>query len=405
MTTSHRPKASGRSSHSGLLHHFDQLLRIPSISSTNPSVDMSNQPVVDYLAEQLGDRGFQCELMPCGGGDNETSEGQDKGSSKANLLATLGSGPGGLVLAGHTDTVPMNPELWSVDPLRMTERDGRLYGLGSTDMKGFFALIMQAIDELEITELKQPLIVLATADEETSMSGARELAKAGRPKARYAVIGEPTGMRPIHAHKGVMMETIRLEGRSGHSSDPSLGINAMEAMHDVIGELLVMRREFEDRYRNPAFSINHPTMNLGCIHGGDNPNRICGRCELEFDIRLMPGMDIEETRRIIGNRLRPVADRWKVQFDLSPLFPGVPAFEGPADGPLALLAEKLTGHRAESVAFGTEAPFLQQLGMETIVLGPGDIDQAHQPDEYLALDRVRPCVDLLKELIGKYCLS
>ena len=396
MTTSHRPQSLG------LLHHFDQLLRLPSISSTNPSIDMSNQPVVDYLAEQLSDRGFQCELMPCGqsaNGEGADIAKPDGNGNKVNLLATLGTGPGGLVLAGHTDTVPMNPELWSVDPLRMTERDGKLYGLGSTDMKGFFALILQAIDELDVTALKQPLIVLATADEETSMSGARELAKAGRPKARYAVIGEPTGMRPIHAHKGVMMETIRLEGRSGHSSDPSLGINAMEAMHDVIGELLVVRREFQDRYRNPAFTINHPTMNLGCIHGGDNPNRICGRCE------LMPGMDIDETRLIIGNRLRPVADRWGVQFDLSPLFPGVPAFEGPADGALALMAEQLTGHRAESVAFGTEAPFLQQLGMETIVLGPGDIDQAHQPDEYLALDRVRPCVDVLKELIGKYCLQ
>ena len=356
MTTSHRPQSLG------LLHHFDQLLRLPSISSTNPSIDMSNQPVVDYLAEQLSDRGFQCELMPCGqsaNGEGADIAKPDGNGNKVNLLATLGTGPGGLVLAGHTDTVPMNPELWSVDPLRMTERDGKLYGLGSTDMKGFFALILQAIDELDVTALKQPLIVLATADEETSMSGARELAKAGRPKARYAVIGEPTGMRPIHAHKGVMMETIRLEGRSGHSSDPSLGINAMEAMHDVIGELLVVRREFQDRYRNPAFTINHPTMNLGCIHGGDNPNRICGRCELEFDIRLMPGMDIDETRLIIGNRLRPVADRWGVQFDLSPLFPGVPAFEGPADGALALMAEQLTGHRAESVAFGTEAPFLQ----------------------------------------------
>ena len=207
MTTPHRPQSLG------LLHHFDQLLRLPSISSTNPSIDMSNQPVVDYLAEQLSARGFQCELMPCGqsanGNDSDIAK-PDGNGNKVNLLATLGTGPGGLVLAGHTDTVPMNPELWSVDPLRMTERDGKLYGLGSTDMKGFFALIMQAIDELNVTVLKQPLIVLATADEETSMSGARELAKAGRPKARYAVIGEPTGMRPIHAHKGVMLSLIHI---------------------------------------------------------------------------------------------------------------------------------------------------------------------------------------------------
>lgn len=379
-----------------LLQHFDALLRLPSISSTNNALDMSNMPVINYLAEQFEALGFQCEIMPC-----DSASGQ----AKANLIATLGSGPGGLVLAGHTDTVPMDPELWSVDPLQMTEKDGRLYGLGSTDMKGFFALILEAVQSYVNQPLQQPLIVLATSDEETSMFGARRIAEAGRPKARYAIIGEPTGMKPIHAHKGVMMESIRLQGRSGHSSDPSLGINAMEAMHDVIGELLKFRSELQDKYRNPLFAIDKPTMNLGCIHGGDNPNRICGRCELEFDIRLMPGMQIDEIRSLIRQRISPLAQQWGVGFDLTPLFPGAPAFLCPAESDLVKTAERLTGHSAGTVAFGTEAPWLQQIGMETIVLGPGDIDQAHQPDEYLSLDRVQPCVDLLRRFIDHYCIG
>tara|TARA_R110002072_G_scaffold269868_2_gene429404 strand:+ start:139281 stop:140420 length:1140 start_codon:yes stop_codon:yes gene_type:complete len=375
--------------------HFDALLSLPSISSTNASLDMSNMPVINYLAEQFTALGFECEIMPC-----ESSSGQ----AKANLIATLGTGPGGLVLAGHTDTVPMDSELWSVDPLKMTEKDGRLYGLGSTDMKGFFALILEAVQDFLDQPLQQPLIILATSDEETSMFGARKIAELGRPRARYAIIGEPTGMRPIHAHKGVMMESIRLQGRSGHSSDPSLGINAMEAMHDVISDLLAFRAELQARYRNPLFAIDKPTMNLGCIHGGDNPNRICGHCELEFDIRLMPGMEVEDMRSMIAERLQPLARRWQVGFEFTPLFPGAPAFLCPAESDLVKTAERLTGHSAGTVAFGTEAPWLQKIGMETIVLGPGDIDQAHQPDEYLALDRVQPCVDLLRRFISHYCV-
>lgn len=379
-----------------LLAHFNALLALPSISSTNTSLDMSNLPVIEYLAEAFTTLGFQCEIVPC-----ESNSGQ----SKANLIATLGSGPGGLVLAGHTDTVPMDEALWSVNPLAMTEKNNRLYGLGSTDMKGFFALILEAVRDFVDQPLQQPLIILATSDEETSMYGARKIAEIGRPKARYAIIGEPTGLKPVHAHKGVMMESIRLQGRSGHSSDPSLGINAMEAMHDVIGELLRFRAELQERYRNPLFAIELPTMNLGCIHGGDNPNRICGHCELEFDIRLLPGMEVETMREMIRQRVQPLAKRWNVGFELTPLFPGAPAFHCPAESDLVKTAERLTGHQAQTVAFGTEAPWLQGMGMDTIVLGPGDIDQAHQPDEYLGLDRIEPCLKLLRQFIQHYCVK
>ena len=252
---------------------------------------------------------------------------------------------------------------------------------------------------------KQPLLILATCDEESSMSGARALAEAGRPLGRAAVIGEPTGLRPVRLHKGIMMEGIEIHGQSGHSSNPAYGHSALEAMHEVMGELMALRREWQSTYNNPLFDVPQPTLNLGCIHGGDNPNRICGQCSLEYDLRPLPGMEPEQLRDAIAGRLRPVADRHQVKIDLAPLFPSVPAFDQPADAELVRLAERLTGHAAEAVAFATEAPYLQQLGCETLVLGPGDIACAHQPDEYLELDRIEPTVRLLRGMIEHYCLQ
>ena len=374
-----------------LKEQFAALIAAPSVSCTQPGWDQSNRPVIELLAAWLGGLGFACETPEVAPG-------------KFNLLASYGSGPGGLVLAGHSDTVPFDGELWTADPLRLREADDRWYGLGSCDMKGFFALAIEAVRPLLDQPFKQPLLILATCDEESSMAGARALAEAGRPLGRAAVIGEPTGLRPIRLHKGVMMERIDILGQSGHSSNPQLGRSALEAMHEVMGELQGLRRQWQDEFRNAQFSVPQPTLNFGCIHGGDNPNRICGRCSLEFDLRPLPGMDPEWLRAAIREKLTPLAERHRVQIDYGPIFPGVPPFEQAADSELVQLAERLTGFAAEAVAFGTEAPYLQQLGCETLILGPGDIDCAHQPDEYLDLARIAPTVQLLRQLIRHYCL-
>lgn len=369
-----------------------QLVAQPSISSTSKQFDMSNRGVIELLANWLQPRGFQVEIM-------------DLPDNKANLIATLGSGPGGLVLAGHTDTVPCNPDRWQQSPFELVDRDNRFYGLGATDMKGFFPTILAAMDELgeQLHTLKQPLIVLATADEESSMSGARALAEAGRPKARYAVIGEPTGMRPIRMHKGIMMESVRVQGIAGHSSNPALGRNALETMHAVIADLLQFRHQLQAAHHNPGFAVDVPTLNLGHIHGGDNPNRICGHCEMHFDLRPLPGMDIDELRETIAGRLQPIAERLQTPISLEHLIGGVDAFEEPATSQLVKIAERLTGHSSAAVAFATEAAFMQQLGMQTIVMGPGSIDQAHQPDEFLAHDQIRPAIRTLRDLIIELC--
>ncbi|MFG0380331.1 acetylornithine deacetylase [Pseudomonas sp. zbq_18] len=367
------------------------LIAAPSVSCTQSHWDQSNRAVIDLLASWLAELGFACEI-------------QDVAPGKANLLATYGSGPGGLILAGHSDTVPFDAELWQSDPLKLNEQGDRWLGLGVCDMKGFFPLIIEAVRELLDQPFKQPLLVLATCDEESSMSGARALAEAGRPLARAAVIGEPTGLKPIRLHKGIMMERIDILGQSGHSSDPGLGRSALEAMQDVLGELRVLRSQWQREFNNPQFTVPTPTLNLGCIHGGDNPNRICGQCALEFDLRPLPGMDPQQLRAAINAKLRPVAERHQVRIDYAPLFASVPPFEQSADSELVRLAERLTGHAAQSVAFATEAPYLQQLGCETIVLGPGDIACAHQPNEFLELARIEPTVQLLRQLIQHYCL-
>jgi len=376
-----------------IIDQLRQLVATPSVSSTDPSWDQGNRDVIDLLASWLEDLGFSTEIQAV-----------SKDGSKANLIATLGSGPGGLVLSGHTDTVPFDEGRWQSDPLGLNERGQRLYGLGSTDMKGFFPLAIAAAAAIRGAELKQPLIVLATCDEESSMNGARALVAAGRPKARAAIIGEPTSLVPVRMHKGIMMESVRVTGRAGHSSNPDLGNNALDGMHCVMGDLMTYRAQLQERYHNDLFALAGPTLNLGCMHGGDSPNRICGKAELHFDLRMTPGGNNDEVRAEIAERLAEIGQQRSLDIELRSLVKNIAPFEQAADSDLVQLAERLTGHRAEAVAFATEAPFLQQLGMETIVMGPGSIDRAHQPDEYLELEQIQPCIALLQQFIRHYCL-
>ena len=372
---------------------FQQLIATPSVSSVNPDFDMGNRAVIDLLATWCEAAGFNVEIQPIPGQ-----------SHKANLIAVKGSGEGGLVLSGHTDTVPCNESLWTSNPFIATERDNKLYGLGSTDMKSFLAIAIEATKDIHADKLQEPIYIIATADEESSMSGAKALVDAAKVKARYAVIGEPTSLQPIRMHKGVMMEGIKVTGQSGHSSDPTLGNNAMEGMHQIMSELLIFRKELQDKYKDPLFSVPVPTLNFGHICGGDNPNRICGHCEMSIDLRPLPGMDIQELRPVLHQRLRQRLEGSGLNVGFETLFDGAPPFATPAHSELVKAAEKLSGSEAQAVAFGTEAPYFQQLGMDVIVMGPGSIDVAHQPDEYLPLDQVQPCIDHLQALIKRFCL-
>ena len=371
-----------------------QLVAAPSVSCSEPALDMGNLGVINLLANWLDELGFHCRI-----------EAVNKAGEKFNLIAVKGQGDNGLVLAGHTDTVPYNAERWQQDPFSLTLRDEKLYGLGATDMKGFFPVVLAALERVAELPLGEPVIVLATADEESSMSGARALVEQKFPNARYAIIGEPTGMQPVHMHKGIMMEAIRVTGKAGHSSNPALGLNALEVMNEVMTELLRYRADLQQNYQNHSFDVNVPTLNLGCIHGGDNPNRICSACELHFDLRMLPGMELESLRAGIQTRISPIAEKYQTDVVLSSLFEGVPAFEQSANSDLVELVGALTQKDPQPVAFATEAPFLQALDIQTVVMGPGSIDQAHQANEFIALDQISPSIDIIERLIRKVCIA
>ncbi len=377
-----------------LINMMSQLIAVPSISCSQASWDQSNKGVILLLEDWLSSLGFQCEVMPL-----------PEQPDKFNLIATIGQGAGGLVLSGHTDTVPYDEDRWTSNPFTLQERDNRLYGLGTCDMKGFFAIVIDTLRDMDLSQLQQPLIILATADEESSMEGARALVDAGRPKGRYALIGEPTSLTPIHAHKGIMMEKIRITGQAGHSSNPNLGNNALDAMHSVLSELMQYRQHLKDTYRDANFVIDYPTMNFGCIHGGDSPNRICGRCELEFDLRALPGMNNQALLEDITALLPRIERNTGTKIQLNELFPSVPSFSTKKESDIIQACERLTNKPADTVAFATEGGYLNQLGMETLILGPGSIDQAHQPNEFMGLDQIKPMQHVINGLVKRYCVT
>lgn len=374
-----------------------ELVAQRTVSSDDPDHDCGNRPAVEALAAHLEDVGFECTTSPL----------PDR-PDKLNLVARLGPAPDnpdtptGLALAGHIDTVPYDTQGWSSDPFVLTERSGRLYGLGTTDMKGFIALAAATASTFRSTDLSAPVVLVVSADEECGMDGARLLAEQPAP-ARYCVIGEPTGLVPVSRHKGIFMETIETVGASGHSSNPAHGANAIEAMHHVLGAVRDYRDELAASRRDAGFPVDHATLNLGAIHGGDAANRIPARCRLDIDLRFLPGMTIDALRTSLRARVRAALAASDCDLCFKPLFPGTPAFATASDSPIVLACEALSGQASTAVDFATEGAYYNAMGMDSVVLGPGDIGLAHQPDEYLALDRVAPMQQILAGLIQRFC--
>ncbi|MDC0973823.1 acetylornithine deacetylase [Luminiphilus sp.] len=383
-----------------IIHRVSALVAADSVSSPDPRWDSSNRKVIHHIAEYAEGDGWAVEIQELGSGAN----------TKANLIASLGDcceaggQPSGLVLFGHTDTVPFDAGGWDSDPLTLDERDGRLYGLGSTDMKGFFAVALEAAAAFDPKEFKSPLYLLATADEESTMRGARSLTRDYLPQARAAVVGEPTDLRPMRMHKGIMMQGVKMRGRSGHSFDPDLGNNVIDALPTLLAVLSNYRDELAQKFRCELMAVPVPTLNFGCVHGGDSPNRICGELDFSFDVRMLPGLEYQDVERDLNSRLVEIAALHGIDIEMRRLVEPVPAFEQAKDSELVIACEAASGHVADAVNFATEAPFLQSLGLETIVMGPGSIDVAHQPNEYLPLDQIQPAVETLRALIRRYCL-
>jgi acetylornithine deacetylase len=371
---------------------YQQLIAAPSISAIEEHLCMSNKSVIELLAQWCESLGFTCEIIEL-----------ESGKGRYNLLAKRGQGDGGLMLAGHTDTVPFDDSRWNQNPFKLTELDNKLYGLGSIDMKGFFAFVLQAISELDEKQQTQPILILATADEETTMAGAQQICKHPNLKPSRCIIGEPTDMTPVFTHKGHMTTAIRVVGRSGHSSDPERGLNAIEVMHKVITKLLILKEQLKNKYSINHFKIPYPTLNLGNIHGGDNANRICGCCEMHIDMRPLPGLSVQELQALVLDATYDINQQYPNSVSVIDLHEPIPAFTGSTDSALVKLAENIAGQKAVAVNYCTEAPFIQQLGCETIVMGPGSINQAHQPDEFLAMEKIKPSQQIISNLIKASC--
>nr|WP_308823064.1 acetylornithine deacetylase [Sodalis praecaptivus] len=370
---------------------YRALIATPSISGTDAALDQSNEALITLLAGWFRDLGFQVEVQPVPGT-----------RKKFNMLASIGSGPGGLLLTGHSDTAPFDDGRWTRDPFVLTEHDNKLYGLGTADMKGFFAFVLDSLRDIDAATLKKPLYVLATADEETSMAGASYFARSSQLRPDCAIIGEPTSLTPVRAHKGHLSNAVTVMGQSGHSSDPARGVNAIEVMHEAISQLKLLRDSLQTRYHHPAFVIPYPTMNFGHIHGGDAANRICGCCELHMDIRPLPGLTLGDLEKLMTEALAPVSERWPGRITVSALHPPIPGYECPMDAPLVRVVEKLLGVETEVVNYCTEAPFIQAL-CPTLVLGPGSINQAHQPDEFIDTAFIKPTRELITQIVQHFC--
>ncbi|HEG0622158.1 TPA: acetylornithine deacetylase [Yersinia enterocolitica] len=380
---------------------YRALIATPSISATDSALDQSNEALINLLAGWFADLGFCVEIQPV----PDTRH-------KFNLLASIGEnsvgkkssgeGSGGLLLAGHTDTVPYDEGRWTRDPFTLTEHDNKLYGLGTADMKGFFAFILDAVRDIDASTLSKPLYILATADEETTMAGARYFAASTQLRPDFAIIGEPTSLQPVRAHKGHISNAIRITGQSGHSSDPARGVNAIDLMHESITELMKLRTTLQERYNNPAFAIPYPTMNFGHINGGDAANRICACCELHMDIRPLPGLTLSDLDELMTEALAPVSARWPGRLSIDQLHPPIPGYECPTDHHMVGVIEELLGERTAVVNYCTEAPFIQQI-CPTLVLGPGSINQAHQPDEFIDMAFIEPTRELIGQLVDHFC--
>ncbi|UKH20230.1 acetylornithine deacetylase [Actinobacillus pleuropneumoniae] len=373
------------------IERYRNLIALPTISSLEAAEDQSNKQLIELLATWLADFGFKTEIIRVEGSRD-----------KYNLLATYGEGESGLLLAGHTDTVPFDEGKWTFNPFTLTEQDGKFYGLGTADMKGFFAFIVDVVSQIDLNKLTKPLRILATADEETTMLGARTFAQHTHIRPDCAIIGEPTSLKPIRAHKGHVGEAVRITGKSGHSSNPDRGINAIELMHQATGYLMNMRNQLREKYHNDLFKVPYPTMNFGNIHGGDAINRICACCELQFDMRPLPNLPVEDLYAMVNENLKPMLEQYSDLIEIRHLHDGIPGYECEHSAQVVQVVEKLLGEKCDAVNYCTEAPFIQQL-CPTLVLGPGSIEQAHQPDEFLETKFIEPTRELLTKMILHFC--
>jgi len=370
---------------------LSDLIAFPTVS-----VD-SNLDMIAYLAARLKDCGAKVEIF------------HDETGKKANLFATLGPEvDGGIVLSGHSDVVPVTDQDWTSDPFVMEERDGRLYGRGTCDMKGFIAATVAMAPQFAQRVTDTPVHFAFTYDEETGCIGAGHLVEALKERnitPRLAIIGEPTSMRIIEGHKGCFEYSTRFQGLEGHGSAPDLGVNAVEYAARYVSRLLELKAKLTTMA--PATSRFEPpwtTVNVGAIHGGSVHNVIAPKAQVDWEMRSVQASDAtfvkEALKAYCDDELLPAMRKVYPDAQIDTEVVGEVAGLIPEDDNEArkLLMELTGSNGADLVPFGTEAGLFQSMGMDVVVCGPGSIEQAHKADEFIALDQLADCLKLLEKL-------
>jgi len=367
-----------------------ELVAIDSVSAR------SNAPIVDWLAAWLGARGFTL---------HRHRYVDERGVEKVNLVAAAGPdreplGSGGLALVGHTDTVPYDPA-WT-DALRLTERDGRLYGRGTADTKGFIAAVLVAIDRIDRARLEAPLVCLFTADEEVGCIGARRLVEEVEVRPAHAIVGEPTGLVPIRSHKGYWLAEIEVRGSEGHSAFPAVGRSAIFDAARLLRRIEAIQDELRGD-ADPAFDPPWTSLNVGTIEGGKARNVIPGRCAFPLEWRPLPHQRGEKVAELLQREidaLRAEDPGFDARFTI---VRGEPAVAIPPDEPIVRFLEEATGHPSAAVPFGTELPWLHAVGTPGVVCGPGDIRTAHRTGEYVERAELERAAAIYEAAIRRFC--
>ena len=369
---------------------LEQLIAIDSVS------EASNLPVVDFVEGYLRSQGLEARRAPNAGGD------------KAAILATIGPRvDGGVVLSGHTDVVPVAGQPWSSPPFQLRQASGRLYGRGACDMKGFDACVLAMAPAFRDAGLKRPVHIVLSYDEETTCLGSRDIIArfgADEPLPAAVIVGEPTMMAVADAHKSVATFRTLVTGHEAHSALPMLGANAVAVAADVVSEIGRLARAYEEGPLDPRFTPPYSTLHVGMIRGGTARNILARECVFHWEFRGLPGVTTASAMAKVQGFIDAVATPRLTRFVSGPAIattmevdvPPLAAAPGSAAEALALRLTR--SNQTIAVSFATEAGHFQAAGLPTIVCGPGSIDQAHKPDEFVDEAQLVACLAFLERL-------
>jgi acetylornithine deacetylase len=355
----------------------------------------SNLALIDFVEEYLNGQGVAPTRVT-------TDDGQ-----KANLFATIGAGEGGIALSGHSDCVPVEGQTWTSDPFTLTARDGKLFGRGTCDMKGFIACVLASVPLFKAQRLKEPIHIIISYDEEVGCTGVRPLiARLGGdlPRPRVVIVGEPSSMQVIDGHKSIDVYSTAVSGKEAHSSLPSLGVNAISAAAKLIDEIDRMASEVAAQENEPHFDPPYSTLNVTMIDGGTATNIVPNACEISWQMRGLPNTKVKDAparlaafaKKTLLPDMRKVTPEAGIETKTRT---SVPAFSAAPGSEAVALAMAVTGaNHASAVSYATEAGLFEQAGCPAVVCGPGDIAQAHAADEFVSETQIEACLKFLADL-------